>query len=252
MAYSNGRPMTALPLDTFTTAPPAPAPPAEIFVDMRRSASLVQSIGPATFTAKMALRSSRLACSTDLHPLGPVRTPALLTSPATTPSTASAQSSIAANMATTSSSTPTSAGKAAATPPASTMDATTPSAASFDPVRWFTATAQPSRARSRQHAAPIPFAPPVTTAIFLRAASSDGAAARGTTTAPRAAFRRSDASADDMRRYAPGAASACFEATATDSMTMSLPNLVWGRPFRGRKASTCVKMRRARWPVARR
>ena len=44
------------------------------------------------------------------------------------------------------------------------------------------------------------------------------------------------------------------EATATDSMTMSLPNLVWGRPFReeGKKKTTCVKLRRARWPVARR
>ena len=90
-----------------------------------------------------------------------------------------------------------------------------------------------------------PFAPPVTTAIFLRAASwLAGAAARGTT-----AFRRSDASADDMRRYAPGAASACLEATADDSMTI-LCRSVGGSERR--KASTCVKLRRVRWPVARR
>ena len=73
MAYSNGRPMTALPLDTFTTRQPALPGRCRSSWTCDEAPPWCRASWPATFTAKMALRSSRLACSTDLHPLGPVR-----------------------------------------------------------------------------------------------------------------------------------------------------------------------------------
>ena len=209
MAYRSGRPITALPDEMFTTDPPSCESSLIVF-DIRESASLVQSIGPTTLTAKIAFRSSTLACSMDLHLFGPFSTPALLTSPATRPSICDAHVSMESNMATTSFSTETSAGKAAASPPASTMDFTTASAAALDPVLWLTATAQPSLARRRQHAAPIPLAPPVTTAIFFEDSVVDDAATCGLS----AAILRDGALDRSERagRYKPRGAAMCVRA----------------------------------------